>query len=369
MDAAAGNASPDGVAGKDGSAAQPDAAVPAGNPFVFVSGYDPSIRVFQLDLATGTLTPRGMAGGGDSPSYLAWDPSRKHLYALNELEPMGRVRAYSIDGATGALKPINDVPSGGSGPAHLSVHQNGRWLLVSHYTDGWISVLPLMTDGAVGMTPADRMQPVPINAHMIVTDGSGAFVFVPSTGGKLVAQFLFDAGMGKLTPNMPASVPAGPGQQPRHIAFHTSNKFAYVVNETGASVTSYAYDGQTGKLSAPETTSAIPPGTSGNGAHVVVHPSGRFVYASMRVQNSIAVFSVNSTTGRLTLVANENADGMVQTPRDFTVDPTGAFLLVANQSSNNVIVLKINQDSGRLTRIGNPVSAPQPSFVGVMPPP
>jgi 6-phosphogluconolactonase len=353
----------------DAPPAAPDAPGPVVNPFVFISGYDASIRIFKLDMTSGALMPQGTASGGDSPSYLSWDPARKHLYALNELDPAGRVRSYSINGSTGGLTPINDVPSGGSGPAHLSVHNSGRWVLVSHYTDGWVTVLPVMANGALGATPADRQQPVNLNAHMIVSDSSGSFVFVPCTGPKLVLQFLFNAESGKLTPNMPASVPAAAGAQPRHIAFHPSSPLAYVVNEAGASVTSFAYDKQSGKLSAPETTSAIPAGTSGNGSNVVVHPSGRFVYASMRAQNSIALFNVNPDTGRLTLVANNNGNGMVKTPWDFTVDPSGTFLLVANNAGNTVIVFRINQTDGKLTLVGSPTSAPSPTFVGVMPPP
>ena len=114
--------------------------------------------------------------------------------------------------------------------------------------------------------------------------------------------------------------------------------------------------------------SAVPAGmTETSSAHVVVHPSGKFVYASNRTTNTIAMFSVDATSGRLTTIGHETGGGMVRTPRDFGMEPGGRFLIVANQGTNNVIVFRIDATAGTLTRVGDPLSVPaSPQFAGAL---
>src|SRR5688572_20897203 len=96
----------------------PDAGPPT-NPFVYVGSEGASeIRIFQLDLATGALMPRGSAPSGNSPDYLAFHPNGRFVYALNEVNP-GRIVAFSVDRATGMLTRLNDASSGGDGPAQI----------------------------------------------------------------------------------------------------------------------------------------------------------------------------------------------------------------------------------------------------------
>jgi 6-phosphogluconolactonase len=361
---------PDGAGAPPRDGASADAGSPR-NPAVYVSG-GTTIRLFELNVMTGALTARGTTPAGANPSYLAWTPDRKYLYAVNE--GMGRIVAFSINPATGELTRINDASSGGSGPAHLSVHKSGKWVLSSNYGSGHVAVLPIGANGGVS-DPVDRQMPVPRNAHQILNDISGKFVFVPATGPNVVVQFAFDEAMGKLNPNDPATVPGGMtgdiASQPRHIAFHPNEKFAYVVNEAGCSVTGFNYNANTGKLNAIETLTALPVPRAGgmSGAHILVHPGGKYLYASMRGHNSIAIFSINENNGRITLVANENGGGTVRGPRDFGMDPTGTYLIVGNTETGTVVVFRINAADGKLMRVGDPVPAAGPSFVGVMPMP
>ena len=86
----------------------------------------------------GLTTPAGSAAAGTAPSFLAFDPQGRYLYALDEVDD-GRVSSFAIDRATGALTPLGGAPSAGVGPAHLSVDATGRWLLVansSRFTGG-----------------------------------------------------------------------------------------------------------------------------------------------------------------------------------------------------------------------------------------
>ncbi len=350
-----------------------DSAVAMGNPLVYVSGYDPQIRVYQLDLPTGELTFKSMTNVGGSPSYLAIRPDKKTLYALSE-GSNGRIIALSIDQQTGALTRINDASSGGSGPAHLSVHPSGKWVLSANYGSGHVATLAIMDSGAVvDPLPANILTPFAYHSHQIVSDPAGKFVFVPAPEatrdlppvGK-IAQYSIDVVTGKLTANDPPFAMSAADARPRHIAFHPRGPFAYAINETNDSVVSWKYDAVAGKLSDPETLPTHPPDYMGrsNGAHVVVHPGGKFVYCSIRVFNGIAIFPVNEATGRLGNASWETR--MISTPRDFAIDPSGTFLVVGNQDGNSVAVFRINRTDGKLTPVGTPVAAPKPSFVGFL---
>ena len=223
-------------------------------PFVYISGYNPLIRIFELDMTRGTLTPKGTSEGGTSPSYLAFRPDKKFAYALNETDP-GRIVAFSIDQATGQLTKINDAPSGGDGPAHLSVHPGGKWVLSSNYGSGHVATLEIMDNGGVAAPlPENILRPFMQHAHQIVTDISGRYVFVPSpepdaqsAAGK-IAQMSIDMTTGKMTANDPPFAVSAPDARPRHLIFHANGTFAYNVNETGSSVVSWKYDSSTGTL-------------------------------------------------------------------------------------------------------------------------
>lgn len=343
---------------------------------VLVAGGSSEIEMFSLDLTTGGLKkegvgqirPSGELGG--SP-YLAWDPRQRFLFSLDRLDP-SRVVSLAINQNNGSLKLINGVEIGPGSPPHLSVHRSGRWVLVVHYnpTDGgYASVLPIGPEGMLG-APQGRI-PVGLKSHMIISDPSGRFAFVPCTNSNYIAQYIFDAGSGKLRPNDPPTVATPKGAGPRHMAFHPTLPLVYVINETASTLTSFAYDPDRGMLSEPETLGTLPPTfdrKQNTTAHILVSPSGKFVYGSNRGHNSIVIFSVDPQTGRLQRIGWEQAGGRIKTPRNFDVDPEGKFLLVANQDSDSVIVFRIRED-GSLSAQGHAVpTGPDPTFIGVLDP-
>jgi 6-phosphogluconolactonase len=348
----------DGSAGTDG-AGSPD--LRPGVAFVYVSGYSPQIAHYRLDPTTGALTePTTLAITG-SPSYLAFDPAARHLFAVDEATA-GQVESFAIDPATGALTHLNDVSSGGNGPAHVSVDHSGAWALAANYGDGTVSVLPIHGDGTLG---AATTLTAGANAHEILPSPSNLFVFVPCKGTDYIAQYLFNAQTGALAPNAKPTVAATPGTGPRHLAFHPNGQYVYIIQETASTITLYNLDAVQGTLSAMQTVSSLAePFTGTNtGAEVAVHPNGKFLYGSNRGDDSIAIFSLDAG-GHMKVIARQAAGG--QTPRDFTIDPTGHFLIVANQDSNNVVVFSIDAATGLLTTAGAPITAPSPSFVGVI---
>jgi 6-phosphogluconolactonase len=339
-------------------------------PFVYVSGYRPEITIFRLDTAGGKLIPvEKSTAVGEQPSFLAWDPAAKFLFAVNETDP-GRVRSFAINQTTGSLTPINDVPSMGSITAHLSTDKSGRWLLVANYggeKQGTIASFPISAEGRLSPAVDTREFGLGSMAHYIGTDPGNRFVFVPLKGGPAVAQLVFDPSTGRMKPNVPPQVTAAPGAGPRHLDFHPNGRFAYVINELDLTMTAFAYEAKTGLLRELQVLPTLPAAADkvgASGADVHVHRSGRFLYGSNRGHNSIAIFRL-ADDGRMTLVGHESRD--IRRPRNFTIDPTGTLLLVANQDGASVTIFRIDQTSGKLDQVGPPTPVgPNPSFVGVV---
>jgi len=329
------------------------------NPFVYV-GLDNSteIRIFELDLRAGALIERGGATAGPCAHYLAFHPSGRFLYAVSEAKA-GRVFAFSVQGATGALSPLNDVSTGGEVPAHISMHGSGRFLLAANYGSGEAVSLPILDDGRLG--DAASLCPAGAEAHMILDDGqSGGFVFVPSKGDHRILQFKFDDRRGTLEPNSPPFV--AQAGSPRHMAFHPSGTFAYLLTEAGRSLVSYHYDASRGLLTDGSTLLAAP---SGTGAHVLVHPSGEFAYASIREHDSIALFTLDAS-GRPHGPVHMREG--IDVPWDFAIDPSGQFMVVGNHGNDTVTVFHIDRRSGTLTSAGPGASGLKPRCVAMAPP-
>ena len=348
--------------GDDGAGTTPgdDASVmidapPAAHVVAYVSGYSANIAWFDLDTASGTLAPVSqIASFASGPSFLAM--TRTHLYAA--AEGGNRVGAYAIDQATGALTFINDVSSAGMGPAHVSVDVDGTHALVANYTDGAIAVLPIRGDG--GVMAASQTLQAGANAHQIVTDATNAFVLVPCKGDDWIAQYTYAGGT--LTPNATPRALTDTGAGPRHIAFAPGAPYAYSINELSSTVTAFAFSA--GRLTPLQTVSSRASGATGSntGAEITVHPTGAYVYASNRGDNTIAVFRIAPATGMITLVGHVPTGGM--TPRSFAIDPSGAWLFAANQSSDTVVAFAIDPATGMPSPTGASLPFDNPSFVG-----
>jgi 6-phosphogluconolactonase len=338
-------------------AARSDAGSDAGEPMhvvAYVSGYGPSIAWFDVDLATGALAAKGSLAAAQ-PSFLAL--SATHAYAVSE--NMDRVGAYAIDPATGALAFIGDQPSQGAGPAHVAIDRSGGYVLVANYGGGTAAVLPIAADGSLGA--ATQTISPGTNAHMIVTDPSNRFAFVPCKGSDFVAQYTFTHGV--LAANAVPHLATAAGAGPRHLAFAPDGAHAYLVDETASTLMVLGYEAATGRLATRQTISTRAAGAMGpnTGAEVAVAPSGKFVYASNRGDDDLAVFAV-AADGSVTPASHTPSGGM--TPRMFALDPTGRWLYAANQGSNSVVAFAVDAATGALTATGAVTQATMPAFVG-----
>ena len=326
----------------------------------------------MLDLETGQLSNPALAAEVRNPSFLEIHPNGKFLYAVSESGGAGSVSAYAIDGDTGDLKLLNQKPSGGAGPCHVSIDHAGRNVLVANYGSGSASVIPIKSDGRLG-EPIGFVQHAgsSVNsgrqkgphAHSINVSPDDRFAFVADLGIDKVMIYKLDIEKGTIVANSPPFAKVKPGAGPRHFAFGPSGKYAYVINELDCTVTAFAYESASGALTEIQTITTLPHGFDGSNscAEVRVHPSGKFLYGSNRGHDSIVVYRIDPAKGTLTFVEHETAD--IKTPRNFNIDPTGKFCLVANQGGDSVVVFRVNQETGALEPTGHKVSIARPVCV------
>ena len=346
----------------------------------YTSGESKGIYRFQLDLATGALTPAGDPTETVNPSFLALHPSGRFLYAVNETgdaptDPSGAVSAFAIDPATGGLTFLNQQPSGGAAPCHVTIDKEGRHAIVANYWGGTVEVLPIQADGRLGPpsmvlrhqgrspSPGRPAEPHP---HSTNFDDANRYAFVADLGLDQVVAYRFEGKTGLLAPHESGTVRLAAGAGPRHLAFHPDGRQAYVINELDSTITHLAYDAATGTMTAGQTVSTLPAGFQGKNstAEIVVHPDGRLLFGSNRGHDSIAIFTIDGATGTLKPAGHQPTGG--KTPRHFAIDPTGAYLLAANQDSDTIAVFRIDRATGRLEAVGRPAHVPRPVCLRMM---
>ncbi len=335
------------------------------------------IYAYRFDPETAEITPVGLAAETINPSFLAVDPNHRFLYAVNEVatfkgQKSGAVSAFTIDRATGKLTLLNQVASKGADPCYITVDKTGKYVLVANYTGGSVTVFPVAEDGRLGEATAfvqhtgqganPERQEGP-HAHSIDLSPDNRFAVVDDLGLDQSIVYRFDTAKGSLIPSGPQFGKADPGAGPRHFAFHPNGKFAYVINEMGSSVSAFSFDGSAGVLHPLQTISTLPKGFAehNDDAEIEVHSSGKFLYASNRGHDSIAVFAIDADKGTLSLIDDVPTKG--KTPRSFEIDPTGSLLFAENEKSNNIVVFRIDSQTGRLTATGKVLEVAEPVCV------
>lgn len=303
------------------------------------------IAIYRVDEKTGALTRTGEVAVKGAPGSLTTDAEHRYLFAaIREAQTLA---SFRIDPVTGDLTAISTVAVDAN-PSFVGLDRTEQYLLSAYYLPGKVMVHALGKDGVLDPKPrVDRVTAK--NAHCAIPDPSNRFVFVPHVGPNAVFQFLLDPGTGNLTPNAVPTVSGPAGAGPRHLRFHPNGRWVYTSNESGSSVSFYTFDGQYGTLSLVETLSTLPAGFTGENttAEVKLHPSGKFLYVSNRGHDSLAQFSVDPKTGRLTAHGQVSTE---HTPRSFEIDPSGRYLYAAGEEGTRLAAYRINLATGVLTR-------------------
>jgi 6-phosphogluconolactonase len=337
----------------------------------FTEGVSRGIYVARFDAATGELARPELAAEIPSPNFLALSPDEKWLYAATRAEAdTGGLAVFARSPDTGALQLREQKFSGGAGPCHVSVGAKGKLVLLANYGGGSVKSFHVSTSGALtdgtflqhqgrSVNPSRQRGP---HAHCFVASPGGRFALACDLGLDQVLVYRVAKTNAALTAHDPAWAQVPPGAGPRQLAFSPDGATVYVLNEMACSLTRFAWNERTGKLTLRETVSVLPPGVSVtntfSGAAVIVRPDGRFVYASVRGHDSIAGLSVNRRTGELQWVENVPCGGRV--PRGMGMDPSGRWLIVAHQKSDTAEVFRSETGSGRLTATSQRVAVGSP---------
>lgn len=336
------------------------------------------ISVYAVAPETGALT-LVQTVAADNPSWVELDPTQRFLYAAYETgdyegEPSGAVAAFAVDAETGHLTPINVQSARGVWPAHIGIDPTGAFAVVADY-EGPFVVLPIREDG--GLEPVrtvvqnegtgpDAARQEKSHPHAATFDPSGRYVVTADLGTDAVQVWRLTQ-EGALDEVSRATL--APGAGPRHVAFLPDARFLYVLNEMHATVTAFPYDAETGQIGAEiQTISMLPDDFADlrGAAEIVMHPSGRLLYASNRgsadavssMADSIAAYTIDGETGRLTLIGFTH-EGILE-PRGVALDPTGTWLYVANQRGDDIVQFVVDQKTGALSPTGVVVETPTP---------
>jgi len=365
---------------------QPTGA-PFGTVWLYISTYTGSpgprlrsgmgIYLCSLNLFTGKLTVLrlvaaalpaiGTTPSTASPSTIALDPTRTHLYAGNENGPPGAVSAYSINRMTGDLTLLNVQPTPGA-PAHISVDESGKYLFSAEYSGSWFEVFPILANGSLGPAvfqmqtlgnvdtsfttkPATNAPPGSFafsahegpngHPHQMETDPSNQWVVGTDAGqDRIYVWKLTPGGTPALSPAATPFVNTPPGDGPRHFAFHPNGAWMYSIQEEASTIIFWRFNRSTGALTADQMIPSVPPGFTGTNftSEIRVSPDGAFVYGANRLNDTIGVFRIGAG-GRLTQVSSASTLG--DYPRIFAIDPSGRFMAVANQFADNVTTFRI----------------------------
>jgi len=342
---------------------------------------------FEWSPLSGELTHRTLAAVTPSPSWIAIHPSRRYLYAVNEVSDYqggsGSVSAFAIDEVSGNLTPLNDVSSEGAGPCYLSFNASGKYALVANYGGGTIAVLPILEGGSLGKATDVHRDSGSLgdpkaadapngsyavsghdapHAHMVAVDPQGGFVLATDLGQDRIYSYRLNEETGKLTAADAGFATVATGDGPRHFAFHPNGKWLYAIQEEASDIAFFHYDAARGLLAAQQTISTLPAGFAGTSfaAEILVSPDGKFVYAGNRLHDTIAVLSIGAD-GRLTWVGETQTMG--DYPGQCRIDPSGSFLYACNRKSDCITCFRIHRETGLLSFTGQYAAVGSPGSI------
>jgi len=350
-------------------------------------GISKGIYVSRFDPVTGVLTAPTLAAATPRPSFLALSPAnatgKRFLYAANELNsPTDTISSFAMDPGTGALKPLNHVPSAGPGPAYVSVDTSGRTAFVADYAGSAIATYSIQPDGTLSQPvtridykdpkfgkrgPNSARQDIP-HPHATTLSPDNRFLLVNDLGSDAISVFSFDPATAHLS--QPALFETRPGSGPRHLVFHPNGRWIYSINELDSTIDHFLWTTTSSKISPQgllvnagtpiKTIDPTFPVAKNTAAEVAVSPDGRFLYASNRGEDTLVAFTIAPETGALTLLQRISCGG--KTPRQFALAPEAHWLVCGNEDSATVTTFRRDGGTGKLSGPAQTIPLDSPMF-------
>lgn len=342
--------------------------------FFFVGAYSGARGIYgvSLNLKTGEMSDPVLMADVPGPSWLDLDGPRQRLFAIADA-PNGAASGFGINPSR-ALTAINTAGAGGGGTTYITATDDGRAVLAANYNAGTVALMPVnpatgelkaatIVDQHTGKSVDPSRQTAP-HPHAVQMDPSGKFALSCDLGNDKIYVYAVDSVAGKMTVKNTFAMPAGSG--PRHLTFSSGGHFAYVMNELASTVTVLKWDAPAAKLTRVQTLNLLPAGfkAAHRGCEVVIHPSGKYLYAVDRGPDLITAFKIDSTTGKLTALGTTPTGG--SEARHFAIDPSGRFLVLANMKSDKVVSFVIDSATGLLTAAGS-IAITKPACILFLP--
>ena len=329
------------------------------------------IHIYEFDNETGQAALKFTVDNVINTSFLKLSPNGKYLYSVveSQMDYNGKVAAFKVDSINFNLKLINTQDCAGRNPAHLEIDKTGQFLINSNYTDPSLSVFKINKNGSLNTYSQalrfkdssivkDRQESAHIHSSNVSPDNN--FLFVQDLGADKIRGFKFKPQSEDATLQNENAILVKAGSGPRHFAFHPNGKFGYGIAELSGKIMAFNY--QNGKLDFIEDYLSYQQKQDiYRAADIHISPDGNFLYASNRgpEEDSIAIFSINKDSGKLSLVGHEKTNG--EHPRNFAISPDGKFLLVANQFSNNIVIFKRDVKTGKIQKLPKEIQVNSPS--------
>lgn len=318
----------------------------------YTTGSSQGIYKLVFNPVDGSIENKGLVAEIGNPSYIIATKDNKYVYAVSENE-FGEISAYKWNVDRSKLELINKLSVEGMHPCFAELNATEDMIAVANYSSGNITVFKLNSDGSLKEVPQIRQHngkgtslPRQDSPHAHCAKFyKDKFMYTVDLGLDEVASYSIDSS-GDLGQKKTA-LKTDDGDGPRHLIVHPTKNVSYVINELSNSILVSEIDQGSGRFNRIQKISTLPQGFDGESfcADIHITKNGKFLYASNRGHNSIAIFSVDDA-GKLTFLDTESVRG--DWPRNFIVSPDDKFLLVANQKSDNIVVFSINQETGLL---------------------
>lgn len=322
----------------------------------YTSGSSEGIYIYKFDTVSGYSEFKNAVKVKD-PSYVAISKDERFVYAVSETnDSKAAINAFAFDKESGNLKHLNTQLTGGADPCYLSIDRGGKHIVVANYSGGSISVFNVQDDGT--LLPAsqvihfsgqgtDAERQTKPHLHCVVYSPDEKYLFANDLGTDKVHKFNINIeNQGDyLQVGIPPFFKVTDGSGPRHIEFHPSGKYAYLINELSGTVIGFSYNNKAGDLTQFQSIETDTLNAKGS-ADIHISPDGNFLYASNRLKgDGLAIFSIDKENGMLTRIGYQET---AIHPRNFVITPNGKYLLVASRDNNVIQVFRIEQSTGLL---------------------
>lgn len=340
------------------------------NSYVFFGSFNKEknlegIYVYDLDTISGELTKITSVSNVSNPSFLTISPNGKYIYACTEskTENAGSVSSFEFNAENKTFSFLNSQKSGGENPVYVSVHSKGKWLVNGNYTEGSLSVYPVLENGKIDTV----VQIIQFDAnvshiHSIVFSPDYNNLIVTDLGTNKILNYRFEPTL-KTPLSLISYIQLELGSGPRHLTFNSTGKYFYCIEELSGMISVYSFQNNLMVSMQHISTHSDNSTSKFESSDIHISPNGKFLYATNRgEENNIALFSIGEN-GLLTFLDYTSVYG--KHPRTFAIDPSGKFLIVTNVSTGNITVLKMNKETGKLNKINNKLKIKNVSCVQI----